>query len=87
MKTYSILNDNWDTTFSTTVFDKDILAAEFEKTIRAAKEGETIQYGSEDSKYAFSALLVVEIRRGKAMLPVFKGDKCFYKDYQFKTVA
>jgi hypothetical protein len=28
-----------------------------------------------------------EIRRGKAMLCVFKGDKCFYKDYQFKTVA
>jgi len=87
MKTYSILDDNWNTTFSTNTFDKDILTAEFEKAIRAAKDGETIQYGSEDSKYAFGALLVVEIRRGKAMLCVFKGDKCFYKDYQFKTVA
>lgn len=87
MKTYSILDDNWNTTFSTNTFDKEILTGEFEKTIRAAKEGETIQYGWEDSKYAFGASLVVEIRRGKAMLCVFKGDKCFYKDYQFKTSA
>lgn len=84
-KTYSILNDNWDTVYSTTDFNKEVLTTQFEGAIRLAKEGECIQYGYEDHKYAFGASLVVEIRNGKPMLHITKGSKTFYKPYTFKT--
>jgi hypothetical protein len=84
MKTYFIYR-NEEIVFVTNKFNKDQLQTAFDNAVKEATEGQEIEYGWSDSKYCYAPSLLVEIKEGKPVIPIQKGNKVFYKPYSFKS--
>lgn len=55
-------------------FDKDTVNAMLHETILQSKNGDEIEFGREDKKYAYAPMLLLEIREGKP----YHGNRRWY---------